>query len=180
MGEFKSRHVNDMSKKVSKIRLVEAIIFSLWITLKNIFKRPVTIQYPMERRPIPERWRAGTFALTTDKETGEENCIGCKLCERICPSDIIIVELEKHSGRGWAKSFILDLQACIQCELCVQVCPTDAIVMLRGMATPVSRREDFILDKNRLMENEKLFEAAWATGIKLQTLHEPPKAEGKS
>jgi len=51
--------------------------------------------------------------------------------------------------------------------------------MLRGMATPVVRREDFILDKKRLMENEKLFEAAWATGIKLQKLHEPKKAEVK-
>jgi hypothetical protein len=48
------------------------------------------------------------------------------------------------------------------------------------MAPPVARREDFILDKNKLMKNEELFEAAWATGIKLQTLHEPRKAEEQS
>jgi len=169
-----------MPKKVSKIRLIQAISFSLWVTFKNLFRKPVTVQYPLEKRPIPDRWRAGTFALTTDKETGDENCIGCKLCERICPSDIIIVELEKHSGRGWAKTFILDLQACIQCELCVQVCPTDAIVMLRGLATPVANRQDYILDKEKLMENEKLFEAAWAAGLKLQKLHEPKQTEVKS
>jgi NADH-quinone oxidoreductase subunit I len=169
-----------MAKTVSKIRFARAIMFSLWVTMKNLFRKPVTVHYPLEKRPIPDRWRAGTFALTTDKETGEENCIGCKLCERICPSDIIIVELEKHSGRGWAKSFILDLQACIQCELCVQVCPTDAIVMLHGMATPVVNRNDFILDKEKLMENEKLFEPAWAAGLKLQKLHEPHPNESKS
>jgi len=169
-----------MPKKISRIRYIEAIIFSLWITLKNLFRSPVTVLYPQEKRDIPERWRAGTFALTTDRESGEENCIGCKLCELICPSDIIIVEFEKHSGRGWAKRFYLDLQACIQCELCVQVCPTDAIVMLRGMAEPVTNREDLILDKEKLMSNEKLYEAAWATGIKLQTLHEPKKSVAES
>jgi NADH-quinone oxidoreductase subunit I len=164
-----------MTKKVSNVRLVKATLLALWFTLRNLFHKPVTVQYPIVRRPIPERWRGGTFALTTDKETGEENCIGCKLCERICPSGIIVVEMEKHSGRGWAKSFVLDLQACLQCELCVQVCPTDAIVMLYGMEAPVTQREDLILDKEKLMANEKLYQTAWATGLKLQQLHEPKK-----
>ncbi|MEE8298431.1 MAG: hypothetical protein V3R67_03530, partial [Thermodesulfobacteriota bacterium] len=62
-----------MPKKVSKIRLIQAISFSLWVTFKNLFRKPVTVQYPLEKRPIPDRWRAGTFALTTDKETGDEN-----------------------------------------------------------------------------------------------------------
>lgn len=163
------------TKKISSVTLLKATFLSLWLTMKNLFRRPVTVQYPVTRRPIPERWRGGTFALTTDKGTGEENCIGCKLCERICPSNVITVEMEKHSGRGWAKSFILDLQACIQCELCVQVCPTDAIVMVYGMETPVTRREDLILNKEKLMANEKLYPAAWARGLKLQKLHEPER-----
>ncbi|HEY7534969.1 MAG TPA: NADH-quinone oxidoreductase subunit I [Thermodesulfobacteriota bacterium] len=164
-----------MAKKISNSRLVKATLLALWFTLKNLFRKPVTIQYPLIKRPLPERWRGGTFALTIDPETGEENCIGCKLCEKICPSEIITVEMKKHSGRGWANSFILDLQACIQCELCVQVCPTDAIVMLHGMETPTTRREDLILDKEKLEANGKLYQAAWATGLKLQKLHEPKK-----
>ena len=36
------------------------------------------------RATIPDRFR-GVLALTYDKETGEENCIGCRLCEYICP-----------------------------------------------------------------------------------------------
>lgn len=169
-----------MAKKVSNIILVKVTLLSLWFTLRNLLSKPVTVQYPIVKRPIPERWRGGTFALTTDKETGEENCIGCKLCERICPSHIIIVDMEKHSGRGWAKGFILDLQACLQCELCVQVCPTDAIVMLYGMESPVTKKEDLILNKEKLMANEKLYRTAWATGLKLQQLHEPKKEEQKA
>ncbi|HXG30948.1 MAG TPA: NADH-quinone oxidoreductase subunit I [Thermodesulfobacteriota bacterium] len=164
-----------MAGKVVSTRLFKVTLFALWFTLRNLFRRPVTVQYPAVKRPIPERWRGGTFALTTDKGTGEENCIGCKLCERICPSGVITVEMEKHGGRGWAKSFILDLQACLQCELCVQVCPTDAIVMLHGMEAPVTRREDLILNKEKLMANEGLYRASWATGLKLQELHEPKK-----
>jgi NADH-quinone oxidoreductase subunit I len=164
-----------MAQKISNARLVKVTLLALWFTLKNLFRKPVTVQYPIVKRPIPERWRGGTFALTTDKETEEENCIGCKLCEKICPSGVITVEMEKHGGRGWAKSFVLDLQGCLQCELCVQVCPTDAIVMLYGMEAPVTRREDLILDKERLMANEGLYQAAWATGLKLQNLHEPKK-----
>jgi hypothetical protein len=47
--------------------------------------------------------------------------------------------------------------------------------MLYGMEAPVTRREDLILDKERLMANEGLYQAAWATGLKLQNLHEPKK-----
>lgn len=169
-----------MAETASSGRLAKATLLALWFTLKNLFRKPITVQYPLVRRPLPERWRGGTFALTTDKETGEENCIGCKLCERICPSQIITVEMEKHSGRGWAKGFVLRLEACLQCELCVQVCPTDAIVMLQGMERPTTDRENLILDKQRLMANERLYDASWATGLKLQKLHEPPKTERKA
>jgi hypothetical protein len=47
--------------------------------------------------------------------------------------------------------------------------------MLHGMETPTTRREDLILDKEKLEANGKLYQAAWATGLKLQKLHEPKK-----
>ena len=45
-------------------------------------------------RPYPDRYR-GLLALIYDKETGEENCIGCRLCEFICPPAVIKVEMLK-------------------------------------------------------------------------------------
>ena len=83
------------------------------------------------RAPIPDRFR-GVLALTYDKETGEENCIGCRLCEYICPPQVIKVEMLKAEKRNFAKIFTLELYACEFCELCVQVCPTDAIIMMKS------------------------------------------------
>ena len=107
---------------------------ALRTTLKNALRRPTTVEFPKDVRPRLERFRA-SFALLHD-EHGEELCIGCLQCERICPSQVITIKQgpkreSKVTGkkRGVAEDFVLDLSACIFCELCVQVCPTDAIVM---------------------------------------------------
>jgi len=128
-------------------------------TLRNFFRRSNTVQYPLVTRPIPRQWRGGTFALTLDPQTGEENCIGCRLCEYICPSQIISVTLRKGEkrqnglGATYCDHFALDYQACMQCELCIQVCPTDAIVMTRYLADCPYTREGLFLSKERLFEH---------------------------
>ena len=155
------------------IDLAKNIFRNLRFTLKNIPKKPVTINYPLERRDIPERFRLGTFGLTVDKETGDEDCIVCKLCERICPSQIIEIEIEKRDGRGWAKIFNLDLQSCIQCELCVQVCPVDAIIMMKTPEKPVTLRSDLFLTKSKMLKNASEYEESWAKGSILQNTYGP-------
>ena len=131
------------------------------VTLRNFFRRPTTVRYPQEKRPIPAQWRGGGFALTYDPATMEENCIGCRLCEYICPSQIISVTLRKgeprQNGKGatYAGTFLLDYQACMQCELCVQVCPTDAIVMTRGLAPSTYSREGLVYSMERLFDEGK-------------------------
>src|SRR5438552_6465820 len=70
----------------------------MWITLINLFRKPVTVHYPEVKRVYPDRFR-GVLALTYDKETGEENCIGCRLCEYVCPPQVIQVEMLKAEKR---------------------------------------------------------------------------------
>ena len=53
---------------------------------------PCTIPTGRGRIPIAIR---GLLALTYDPETGEENCIGCRLCEFVCPPAVIKVEMLK-------------------------------------------------------------------------------------
>jgi NADH-quinone oxidoreductase subunit I len=144
---------------------------SLYASLRNVFRRPTTVEFPAVRRPRPERYRA-SFALLHD-EQGDELCVGCKACERICPSQIITVELLKRESavsgkkRAYASEFVLDANACIYCELCVQVCPTDAIVMVALPEQPAFFRQDLVLTMERLYENESHKPLSWANATKL-------------
>src|SRR3982751_3201971 len=146
------------------------------ITFKNLFRKPVTVHYPTAVRPPTDRFR-GLLALTYDKETGEENCIGCRLCEFICPPAVIKVEMLKAEKRNYAEFFSLELYACEFCELCVQVCPTDAIVMMKSFDLSTSDRREMLLDKDRLHAIGLQHEASWATGNRLRDMQAPPKKE---
>jgi NADH-quinone oxidoreductase subunit I len=155
--------------------LVGAVGRAMRVTLVNLFRKPVTVHYPDVTREYPDRFR-GVLALTYDKETGEENCIGCRLCEYICPPQVIKVEMLKAEKRNFAKVFTLELYACEFCELCVQVCPTDAIIMMKSFDLATSDRRELLLDKDRLHTIGLQFEPSWATGNALRDMQTPPKA----
>jgi len=156
--------------------IARALVWGMRITFINLFRKPVTVHYPTVERPYPNRFR-GLLALTYDKETGEENCIGCRLCEFICPPAVIKVEMLKAEKRNYAKTFTLELYACEFCELCVQVCPTDAIIMMKSFDLSTADRREMLLDKDRLHVIGLQHEASWATGNKLRDMQAPPKKE---
>jgi NADH-quinone oxidoreductase subunit I len=167
---------------VDAVRLVRAVGRAMGVTLRNLGRHPVTVMYPDVRRQYPERFR-GVLALAYDPETGEENCIGCRLCEYICPPQVIKVEMLKAKERNYAKTFSLELYACEFCELCVQVCPTDAIIMLRTFELATADRRTLLLDKDRLHALGLQHAHSWATGNKLRDMQAPPKparAEAKA
>jgi NADH-quinone oxidoreductase subunit I len=155
--------------------LLKAVFMAMRVTFVNLFRKPVTVHYPDVTRKYPERYR-GLLALVYDKETGEEACIGCRLCEYICPPQVIKVEMLKSEKRNYAKTFTLELYACEFCELCVQVCPTDAIVMMKSFDMPTADRREMLLDKDRLHAIGLKYEPSWATGNLLRDMQTPPKA----
>ncbi len=155
-------------------QLVRAVGRAMGVTFRNLMRRPITVRYPTVKRVYPDRFR-GILALTYDPETGEENCIGCRLCEYICPPQVIKVEMLKAEKRNWAKTFTLELYSCEFCELCVQVCPTDAIVMLRSFDLATADRRELLLDKDRLHALGLTYEPSWATGNRLRDMQAPPK-----
>jgi NADH-quinone oxidoreductase subunit I len=155
-------------------QLVMAVGRAMRITAVSFIRKPVTVHYPNKPRAYPDRYR-GLLALVYEPDTGEEACIGCRLCEFVCPPAVIKVEMQKGEKRNYAKTFTLELYACEFCELCVQVCPTDAIVMMKSFDLSTTDRRELLLDKDRLHAIGQQFEPSWATGNKLRDMQAPPK-----
>lgn len=152
---------------------------SFLITLRSARGPTHTVAYPAVQRKRPARFRA-SFSLRHD-EHGEELCVACLICEKVCPSQAIRVKVGAKRDspvtgkkRLYADDFTLDLSACLQCELCVQVCPQDAIGMVGRPELPCASREDLVLTMPRLYLNEAV-PASWATGSRLMEMQEPPK-----
>jgi ech hydrogenase subunit F len=83
--------------------------------MKTLIHRPATMRYPAEA--------AKKTALSRGHVTIEENrCISCGSCQRICPSQAIIVEKE-------AKTWQIDRLRCVVCRACVDVCPVTCLFM---------------------------------------------------
>ena len=84
----------------------------LRITLKHLFMRKTTIQYPEEKTPKSPRFR-GLHALRR-YPNGEERCIACKLCEAVCPALAITIESEESDdGTRRTSKYDIDLFKCI-------------------------------------------------------------------
>lgn len=61
----------------------------------------------------------GRFAKRS-KKVDKDSCIGCKLCEKACPANAIVVNPKD-------KKAVINTALCHQCTNCLQVCPKSAI-----------------------------------------------------
>jgi ferredoxin len=55
----------------------------------------------------------------------QDECIGCGLCETVCPHQVFQLEDKKASIR--------DLDGCIECGACASNCPVKAISVTPGV-----------------------------------------------
>jgi len=138
---------------------VRTTLVGMRITGKYLLQKPITVQYPDERLPIPNRYR-GIHYLE------QEKCIDCLACARACPIDCIEMDAVRHGKELEWISFTLDYQKCMFCELCVYPCPKDCIHMGTEYAFVSFDRSEFVHDllsyrgmardaKTRMIEAEK-------------------------
>jgi NAD-dependent dihydropyrimidine dehydrogenase PreA subunit len=78
-----SKWVPNQSDKFSKC----ISLLGFGVILGQTLKEPATINYPFEKGPLSPRFR-GEHALRR-YPSGEERCIACKLCEAICPAQVL-------------------------------------------------------------------------------------------
>ena len=135
-----------------------AILGGLRITLKHLFRKKATIQYPEVKREMAAVYR-GQHVLKRD-ENGAERCTACGLCAVACPAEAItMTAAEREKGQEklyreekYAKVYEINMLRCIFCGLCEEACPKEAIFLTDRIVPTEFKRGEFIYGKDKLVE----------------------------
>jgi NADH-quinone oxidoreductase subunit I len=123
--------MTDSQKTPGPLEGIAGIVKGMWTIFKEGFKPKITVQVPEEKLEYPERTTGRVF-LNLD------TCIGCTLCEQICPNGTIrMVDLHYEKKQEFDKKYpnkreiypSVDVSTCIHCNLCEEICPTGAITL---------------------------------------------------
>lgn len=134
-----------------------AIVKGLWITLKHLFQKKYTVQYPEVKWPVPKGHR-GAIRLNKD-EQGRVKCVACEMCSTACPAKCISMKAGVAPWPDREKypvEFEIDMLRCILCGMCQEACPEDAIELTEIYDFAAYTRQDLIWDKERLLKNYDL------------------------
>ncbi len=124
----------------------------LGVTMSQLPRKKVTLQYPDVAPIWPERFR-GVHRFIP------ELCIVCNQCARICPTDCISLSGTRDSNKKLRiDTYDINFETCILCNLCVEVCPTEAILMSDKFEMAKYSRDDLYLDMNWLYDNQLKYE----------------------
>ena len=151
-------------ERATRSLLLSELLSEMGLTLRYMFKRTVTVNYPYEKGPLSPRFR-GEHVLRR-YPNGEERCIACKLCEAICPALAITIEAEpREDGSRRTTRYDIDMVKCIYCGLCQEACPVDAIVEGPNLEFATETREELLYDKTKLLANGDKWEQAIAANL---------------
>lgn len=135
------------------IFLVE-IFKGLALTLRQMFSKSITRQYPTEKRQPLLGFR-GKQALVRDPDSGESKCVACLRCATVCPSQCIAIRFheEEGTGRRLLDRYEIEALRCIYCGYCEEVCPVNAVVLTESYEYSAYTREKNYFTREDLLEN---------------------------
>ncbi|MFT5369324.1 MAG: formate hydrogenlyase subunit 6/NADH:ubiquinone oxidoreductase subunit I [Candidatus Latescibacterota bacterium] len=125
----------------------KTLLTGMKVTLDNFRKPPITSKYPIEKLEMSQAFR-NVIVLIEKDDIQTHDCIGCKACERVCPSFCIVVDGERPEDmrRMRATNFKVDFALCSDCGLCLDVCPTDTLGYSKVHDEAGYNRSDFVYD----------------------------------
>ena len=135
-----------------------AVLGGLNATIKHLFRKKVTIDYPLEKREISDTYR-GQHVLKRD-ENGAERCTACGLCAVSCPAEAITMtaaervkgEEKLYREEKYAAVYEINMLRCIFCGLCEEACPKEAIFLTDRIVPVSGNRDEMIYGKDILVE----------------------------
>lgn len=135
------------------------ILVGLWsianglaVTLRNMVRPRVTLDYPAKPAPIFPRYR-GRLQHLRD-ETGRPKCTACLACQKACPT-LALPTIEGDDRKGKekrVKTYLWDAGRCLFCGYCVEACPFDALRMTTDYRVVGETREALHLGLEQLLE----------------------------
>jgi NADH-quinone oxidoreductase subunit I len=143
----------------------------LSVTLGQLPRKKVTIQYPDVQPEWPERFR-GVHRFIP------EDCIVCNQCARICPTNCISLSGTRDENKKLRiDTYDINFDICILCGLCTEVCPTECIQMSDTFELADYSRESLYLDMHWLYENQLRYERRHPERVAAQAAGEEAPAQ---
>ena len=132
-----------------------AIFEGVRTTVRHMFSKPITQEFPEERPHMPLNYR-GVHRLNRDEE-GRVKCVACYMCSTACPAHCIDI-VAAPAPAAWQdrekypETFVLDELRCIYCGMCEEACPVDAIELTHTYDIVGLTRQEMIFDKEKLLQ----------------------------
>ena len=139
---------------LAKLSNTNPVIFMFKNPIRTI-KSLIGLEIIKERIPQDARFRGQEFAWF------EQRCTGCASCAKYCPLGIIKIVTDTsgvnyQEGQSYdIEGFDIDMGRCMYCGLCVEACPYDALHMGSGFEEGQYKRDDLVIDVNRLKKADK-------------------------
>ena len=143
------------------------IMQGMALTLKRLFSKPITRQYPQEKPDVRPGFR-GQHALVRDAATGGSKCVACMRCATVCPSRCIRIRYheDEQSGGRVVDRYDIEALRCVYCGFCEEVCPVNALVLTEIFDYVAYDRQSIFFDQQRLLENWDRFVEQKGEGMK--------------
>jgi len=146
--------VDQPKLRASEKLYLPPIVAGMATTLRHLFGKNITVQYPEHKREQRIANYRGVHRLNRD-EQGRVACVACFMCQTACPVHCIHIDAGESPWEDREKypvKFDIDELRCIYCGMCEEACPVDAIELTPEYDLVGLTRQEMILDKEKLLE----------------------------